>query len=287
MIVVQNTQRQRGQAMTEFVIAYAKDLAVLPPLYGEPAYAGKWQPLVKRTNPAKQLRFAPGIVRTTLADGAYPAGPRGDGGTALRMDAPFTVQAGTLSSELLVTGRFVWTQRTLDRELAAGTTVALSRAYGLNVLRHDQADKVKRPSTLLDAVAGIGTNEDASKELMDIFAAERGAIFAFPKPVSLVSHLLRTVTQGRRNAIILDAFAGSGTTGHAVMALNAADGGARECVLVQLGQDQADGVSIARSITRERLARVSAGYTDGAGNQVLGLGQSWRFCHLDGHAAPS
>ena len=123
------------------------------------------------------------------------------------------------------------------------------------------------PSIIDDVFTG-----DGSKELRDLLGEQQ---FDFPKPSRLVSRLIDQVTDD--NGIILDAFAGSGTTGHAVMALNAADGGTRECLLVQLGQDQADGLNIARAITRERLARVSQGYTTAKGEAIPGLGQTWRY----------
>lgn len=116
---------------------------------------------------------------------------------------------------------------------------------------------------------------DGSKEIRDIFGEQS---FAFPKPSSLIAELIQQVCGP--NAIILDAFAGSGTTGQAVMALNTADDGRRECVLIQLGQDQADGANIAQSITRERLARVSQGYTNAKGEAVAGLNQAWRYQRL-------
>jgi hypothetical protein len=266
--------------MTEFVLCYAKRIGSLPPLYGEPAYAGKWQPLVKRTNRENTLAVPAGAAETTLPDGRYPAGPRGAGGTALRFAEDFQADRGRIATALRIRGRFVWTQAKLDAELAAGTRLALSRSFGLNVLRWDQQTKVKRPSTLLGAACGIGTNEDASAEVMDILAAERGTAFAFPKPVSLVRHLLRTVVQDRPEAIVLDAFAGSGTTGHAVMDLNAADGGRRRCLLMETGEDQPGAAGICLAITRERLLRVARGYRNGKGADVPGLGQSWRYLRL-------
>ena len=124
----------------------------------------------------------------------------------------------------------------------------------------------------------VGSTQTAQTELVSIGLS---GTFSTPKPTALVERLLRIGSD--KNSIILDCFAGSGTTGHAVMRLNATDGGSRRCVLVQLGQDQADGPNIARSITRERLARVSAGYTAANGTAVAGLGQGWRYLTLSEH----
>ncbi len=265
--------------MTEFVVAMAKDASSLPPLFGEAAYAEKWQPLVKRTNRTQTLVIPAGAAETTLAAGMHPAGVRGSGGTALRYHEDLVVADGRIAGAVTITGNFVWTQPKLDAELALGTRIAVSRAFGLNVRRWDQAQKTKRPSTLLSALIGVGTNEDASQEVMEILGSERGVAFAFPKPVSLVECLLRTVCRDDPTALVLDAFAGSGTTGHAVMQLNAADGGTRRAILMQLGEDQGGGPNIARTITRERLLRAATGYAV-RGVAVPGLDQGWRYCRL-------
>jgi adenine-specific DNA-methyltransferase len=119
-------------------------------------------------------------------------------------------------------------------------------------------------------------NKAATLELKDLF--DGASPFDTPKPKLLIRRLIETF-MGRKG-IILDAFAGSGTTGHAVMEMNHEDEGQRECLLIQTGADSSLGPNIARTITRERLARVSGGYTNAKGEAVPGLGQAWRYCHL-------
>jgi site-specific DNA-methyltransferase (adenine-specific)/adenine-specific DNA-methyltransferase len=101
---------------------------------------------------------------------------------------------------------------------------------------------------------------------------EMGIKFAFPKPSGLVSYLISMVAD--KSATILDSFAGSGTTGHAVLNLNKADGGNRKFILVELE------TKIARDITAERVKRVAQGYTNAKGEKVEGLGGGFRFCEL-------
>ena len=74
--------------------------------------------------------------------------------------------------------------------------------------------------------------------------------------------------------IILDSFAGSGTTGHAVLNLNKTDGGNRRFILVEMEP------KIARDITAERVRRVAEGYKNAKGEKVEGLGGSFRYCEL-------
>lgn len=100
--------------------------------------------------------------------------------------------------------------------------------------------------------------------------------FAYPKPLSLVRSLVRAATRG--DDIVLDSFAGSGTTGHAVLDLNREDAGRRRFLLVEREPD------IAREITAERLRRVVQGYSylgnRGNAATVEGLGGGFRFCEL-------
>ncbi|MBS3024476.1 site-specific DNA-methyltransferase [Acidiphilium multivorum] len=77
-------------------------------------------------------------------------------------------------------------------------------------------------------IDGVHT-ADGTQEIRNLFGAE---VFSFPKPTELVARLIEQVTSG--SDVVVDFFAGSGTTGHAVMAQNAADGGSRRYILVQL-----------------------------------------------------
>ena len=265
--------------MSEFVVCYARDRATLPRLFGETCAPDKRQPLVKRTSRPRILHFAPGMVSTSLQDGEYPAGFRGRGGTGLNVVAPFAVRSGVVASALCVDGRFVWTQRKLDQELAAGSAVELSRRFALAVRRHDQSRKTKPPCTLLVPRAGIGTNEYATAELAAILGREPGTVFPNPKPVSLVQHLVRAATHDDPEALVFDGFAGSGTTAHAVLRQNAEDGGRRRFILVEMD------AWIAREVTAERVRRVCAGYVGLDGGRSEALGGGFRFCRLGGDPA--
>lgn len=90
--------------------------------------------------------------------------------------------------------------------------------------------------------------------------------FAFPKPSGLVKFLLSTTVTTLHNATILDFFAGSGTTLHATMQLNAEDGGHRKCILVTNNEN-----NICENVTYERNKRVIQGYTTPKGEDIEGL----------------
>ncbi|MBE0661393.1 MAG: site-specific DNA-methyltransferase [Bacteroidales bacterium] len=93
-----------------------------------------------------------------------------------------------------------------------------------------------------------------------------------PKPVQLIEHILPFVTKS--NDIILDSFAGSGTTMHAIHALNQLDGGNRKCVLVQMTEssEKEPDKNICRDITRERVKRAIEMFGYDAGFKYLRVG---------------
>ncbi|KAB7739988.1 site-specific DNA-methyltransferase [Parvibaculum sedimenti] len=94
----------------------------------------------------------------------------------------------------------------------------------------------------------VGSSDDGGDELKRIFGK---AVFENPKPTRLISKVLSLVPN--RDALVLDSFAGSGTTAHAVLAANKSDDGNRKFILVE-GEEYAD------KITAERVRRVIKGY---------------------------
>ena len=118
------------------------------------------------------------------------------------------------------------------------------------------------------AFTETGHTDEAKKEMLAIFDGK--ATFDTPKPHRLIEFVLKVA--GNENALVLDSFAGSGTTAHAVLNMNKADGGHRKFILVEM-MDYAD------SITAERVKRVIRGYGEGK-NAVEGIGGNFSFYDL-------
>lgn len=115
-----------------------------------------------------------------------------------------------------------------------------------------------------------GTAESGKGDLNSILGFAAG--FDTVKPCKLLESIMAFVVRADANAIILDSFAGSGTTGHAVLNLNKKDGGNRKFILVEMC-DYAD------TITAERVKRVIDGYGEGK-NAVEGTGGSFGYYEL-------
>ena len=118
------------------------------------------------------------------------------------------------------------------------------------------------------AFTETGHTDEAKKEMLAIFDGK--ATFDTPKPHRLIEFVLKIA--GSDNALVLDSFAGSGTTAHAVLNMNKADGGHRKFILVEM-MDYAD------NITAERVKRVIQGYGEGK-TGVEGTGGNFSFYDL-------
>lgn len=116
--------------------------------------------------------------------------------------------------------------------------------------------------------AEVGHTDEAKKELKAIFGGK--APFDTPKPTRLIERVLQ-VAAGT-DALVLDSFAGSGTTAHAAMRLNQSDGGNRRYILVEM-MDYAD------TVTAERARRVISGYDEGR-STVAGIDTGFSYYEL-------
>ncbi|MBF0931804.1 MAG: site-specific DNA-methyltransferase, partial [candidate division SR1 bacterium] len=115
-----------------------------------------------------------------------------------------------------------------------------------------------------------GNNQQGTTEIQDIFGDK--TMFSFPKPKKLLNYLISKLLN--KHSTILDFFAGSGTTGHAVLELNKQDGGARQFILCSNSEATAiePEKNICRNITYERVKRVMQGYKNAKGEAIEGLG---------------
>jgi adenine-specific DNA-methyltransferase len=151
----------------------------------------------------------------------------------------------------------------MQEYIAEGRILWPKSATGRPRLKRFMSD-MKSDTTGFSSFLQAQANVAGTKEQRELFGDK---VFAFPKPSDLITTLVEQNTD--KDSLILDSFAGSGTTGHAVLMLNQADGGKRRFILVEMDED------ICRNVTAKRLTRVIDGY-----GETPGLGGGYRFCTL-------
>ena len=116
----------------------------------------------------------------------------------------------------------------------------------------------------------VGHTDEARKEIQSILGTQTA--FDTPKPTRLIERVLQIATNP--GDLVLDSFAGSGTTAHAVLNMNKAGQGDRRFILVEMD------AKICREVTAERIKRVATGYEKTDGEKIEGLGGGFRYSEL-------
>lgn len=225
--------------------------------YAQGLIDGDDAPLLNNGNPIGRLTFPIGSVHFSINDGLY------SGNRTIILENEVEVRDGVNVNEMIASGHFKWGQENLDSEIAKGTYFLVkSNAFSIRYQKEDISTKV--PSNIIDSEVNVGTNEDANAELERLGITD----FDYPKPTSLISFLVRMPFWEKSDITILDFFAGSGTTGQAVMELNKEDGGNRTFILCtnnEITDKTPNG--IAYDVTAKRLKRVMSGECyDGTNN---------------------
>lgn len=145
-----------------------------------------------------------------------------------------------------------WSRDLMQRKIEAGEIVFVDTERGLLRKTYLADQQGLSPSSLWGDLEATGHTRNAKYELKRIFSeVDTAELFSTPKPTKLLNRILQVI--GNKNAVVLDSFAGSGTTAHAVLEANKRDGGNRRFILVEM-EDYVD------QLTAERVRRVIKGY---------------------------
>jgi adenine-specific DNA-methyltransferase len=174
------------------------------------------------------------------------------------VDGPGGAKKGNPFYEFLgVEGYWRYSKETMQRKHEEGLIIGTARGLQQKYFLEQAAASRKTVTSWWD---DAGLTSTATRRLSELMG---GAYFDTPKPVELVARMLELFTFNEPGAVVLDFFAGSGTTAHAVMEANAEDGGDRQFILVQLGEApnekseaSAAGFHSIAEIARERIRRV-------------------------------
>ena len=134
-----------------------------------------------------------------------------------------------------VLGRWTWSKRKMNSEREKLIVKKIAGKYKLHKRKYDFEDEGKLARSIIKS--DIGRTELGSLETKKILGLKE---FNYPKSSYLIKHFLKISTNKDSRDIILDFFAGSGTTGHATLALNNEDGGNRQFILIEQLDAHAD-----------------------------------------------
>jgi len=144
------------------------------------------------------------------------------------------------------------------------------QVYAKMYLLKDGEERRVKPRSILH---NVGLTRDGNKDIKDLFGQK---LFDYPKPVSLLKHLISIVPSEDNRNIIMDFFAGTGTTAHSILLMNDEDSGNRRYILVEMGD-------YFESILKKRLVKVcfSKKWKDGTPISNEGISHTFKYIYLE------
>lgn len=185
--------------------------------------------LLNQTNKFATLIFPGNVVESGLPNGVYSAGNYGTSNYEINLLNDVKVENGKFVNDFKLQAKFKWSQKNLLAEIEKGTKISIrTETFSPSYEKSDYEPEV--PPNFINKDVNVDTNEEAGKYLCNLFNGIK--VFEYPKPIELVMYLSNFICNN--NDLILDFFSGSATTAHAVMQMNAEDGGDRRFIMVQL-----------------------------------------------------
>lgn len=255
----------KSKEKVEYILCYQKQQNNLR-FRGLMKTSSSDNPMMKHQNSIKDLVFKPGELNIKIKEPKIKAGVYGTAKYDIELLNDLFIKDGTNTNEITLRGKFIWTQQNLNEELSKGTIMTIkTKTMILSYEKKEYDPEV--PPNLIDSSYGVGTNENAEAELIALDLND----FDYPKPTSLLDYLLKF--NGKNAGVILDFFAGSGTTLDALIQLNEQDNGQRIGIICTNNQN-----GIAENICYERNKRKIQGYTSKLGFKTEPLkGNNFRY----------
>ena len=266
----------------EYVLAYAKNITTFKGLIGEIARGEETYPVIKTTNSRGERLIKKGIPsKFREIDHIVKAGSRiSSGNMEMILLSDLVIKNGVLAEDVRVDSNWIYSQVLIDKYVTDRSLYVTQDLYFRRVVTEPREKMLKdllpmrgELSTGFDFVYsddlfadGWGTNEDGFDELHALFGAQ--SLMSFPKPSKLVAKLVLAACRFDPECVVMDFFAGSSTTAHSVISLNAQDGGSRKFIMVQL-PEACDEKSEARKAGYTNIAELSKERIRRAGKKTL------------------
>ena len=246
---------------------------------------GKKYPLNNAGNSISVLIFPPRSVMFNINDGMVEKQNMSEGNIITELLNDLIIKNGLNENEFKLKGEWRYSQQRVNEIISNGETLIISKIpFRPNHIK--KGGEIKKMHNLLTiAHYNIGTNEDATSEQISLLGKD---YFDYAKPSSLIQLLIKAVSYNDRDSVIMDFFSGSATTAHAVMKLNAEDGGNRKFIMVQLPEKTDEkseaykaGYKNICEIGKERLRRAGKKVKEEAGLEGQNLDTGFRVLKLD------
>ncbi|UOS37080.1 site-specific DNA-methyltransferase [Helicobacter pylori] len=232
----------RIRIKTEYILCYEQTKFGLI-FNGDMAEEGQDFPILNEVNVKRTLQFPPNSIYFKTFKGVIKPTKF----NKMELIDDLRIVNKTNSNMVRINAKFKWTQDKLDDEIKEGTTFVIkSDEFSMRYIR--KGDREVKVSNVFSAECGVTTNIKATSEIRVLFANSNTDLFSTPKPEALISRILEISTQ--ENDLVLDFFAGSGTT-CAV---------AHKMKRRYIGIEQMDYIE---TITKERLKKVIEGEQGG------------------------
>ena len=217
--------------ITEYVLAFARDRAYSPPFAAGTVEDGKKYPFNNAGNGIKELAFPAGSVSFKCSDGTIEPQDMSEGNIVTELLDRIEIQNGRNINTFRLRGEWRYSQEKLNEFVKQNAEIIISKIpFRPNYI--NRSGEIKKTANFLShRTNGVPTNEDATNEVRELFGSD---VMSHPKPTGLIQYLIRTVTSD--DDLIMDFYAGSATTAHAVMETNAEDGAKRRYILIQLDE---------------------------------------------------
>ena len=217
----------------DYILCYAKNAVQTSAFSIETTIEGKKYPFNNAGNSRSILVFPPHSVTFNLEDQTIFPQDMSEGNICTKLLNKLVITNHTNETEMRLEGEWRYSQAKLNELIENNEQIVISKVpFRPNLIK--SGGEVKKMRNILSRTSyNCETNEDATFQLEALFG-KGNCFFDTPKPVGLIKMLVKAVSDGDRDFNVLDFFSGSATTAHAVMQLNAEDGGHRKFIMVQL-----------------------------------------------------
>ena len=199
---------KKSKKVLEYILCYEKNRDAVK-YKGLPKTSGSSNGLMNQSNTIKSLQFPKNRIDTALPNGIYQKGAYGTKSYEINLLEDTEVKNGIFIKPVKLKGKFKWSQKNLDKELAKDTKVSI-RSIAFSPSYEKAEYEVEAPLNYIDSKMGIDTTENAGRELTQLFYKE---IFTYPKSESLIAYLLQMISNKLcKEDYVLDFYLGSGTT---------------------------------------------------------------------------